>query len=274
MATPRRVCLNCGRALAGRDVRRKTCSDRCRKAIQRARGAQRVTSLPDAELTGDAIHNERGARSPLRQVISEELRPIVREAIDEEVIKAIGALVRLSPGAIAALEDDLDSDDPLIRQRAYSLVLKFALDNAHITPPRADKPHLQVDVNLPRPDTTPAPPLDDASRALEPAPGRICVGCREPRAASDFQADAPMCSRCLEQRRERVLAALHSQDAVREPTSTAVLQRPGSIGGPEVHQIGTGFQSGELRAARVGPVRPPDHPWAAQDREAAHIEND
>lgn len=272
MATPRRVCLNCGRALRGRDVRRKTCSDRCRKAIQRARGAQRVTSLPDAELTGDAVHNDRGPRSPLRQVIAEELRPIVREAIDEEVIKAIGALVRLSPGAIVALSEDLDSDDPQIRQRAYSLVLKFALDNPHVTPPRADKPHLQVDVNLPRPGPPPDRAIellkeDDPPHDLEHQ--RVCVGCREPRRTSDFQADAPMCTRCLTQRRERVLGALHSQDAVREPTSTAILQRPGSIGGPEVHQVGPGLQPGNVR-----PPRPPDHPWSAQSREAARIEND
>jgi hypothetical protein len=200
----RRVCLNCGKPLQGKA--RRSCSDRCRKALERQRS--RDAGPGSRESLAREIHDDRGTRSALREAVVQELRPVVREAIDEQVIQAIGQFVKLAPAALAALQEDLTAEDAQIRQRAYTLVAKFMLDNQHITPARQDHPALQIHVDLPRPgaEAAPAPTSDE---------GRRCVECNLAKPIYEFApTNAPMCQACQEQRKESVLSSLH---VVRNP---------------------------------------------------------
>src|SRR5690349_23145594 len=74
-----------------------------------------TTYTPEQKEIADAVSGE--ALNVAHEVAKEELRPIVRAAITDDTLRAIDKLVGLTGRMIDALEEDLDADDMVIRQR-------------------------------------------------------------------------------------------------------------------------------------------------------------
>jgi len=184
-------------ALPGCDVvvtgRRMTCSAAHRQAWNRLKKrveAQR-DNIGDSK-PADAAQLVEGA-DPVGlalEVMKEELRPHVRDALDEDVLKAIRGLVVLTPQLIESLGKDLLSGDPIARGRAQTLVSKYTLGAFS-----ADKEASTRPINLnfgsmpvpgePLPDTTPA---GDTVQQ--------CERCGEPKTLDHFEPGAGRCNEC------------------------------------------------------------------------------
>lgn len=161
----------------------------------------RYEHSPHLKTMAEATRNE--IQEVAHDVIADELRPVVREAMTEDVLRSIHQLVALTPEAIVAIGEDLQSGDPVIRNRASTLVLKYTLGHpALIRPSDADpSQQLTVNLNLPRPG---APAVEvEPTDAVEL---RTCDKCGKERPTHEFVADSLRCQECWDAQREEVAA--------------------------------------------------------------------
>lgn len=164
----------------------------------------------------------------LRDVAREELRPVVRQAITEDVLRAAERLVNLTPLMVDAIEQDLRSTDKNLRQKAYTLLARHTLGNHSIAPP-ADEPGkapLQVVFALPRPggpadESIPLtaelpesvePPdvevVEEPAEVAEPDDGSTLQDCHECGVAKpmdQFVAGSDRCQKCHDDLRAQVI---------------------------------------------------------------------
>lgn len=272
MASPRRRCANCGKPLEGRP-NQKTCSPACRAALKRTRDRTnkrqelRALAAVETEFPAEGPDEvqaaiQRRRDDVIREAFVDELRPVLREAIDEDVIRAIKGMVGLAPAAILALKQDLESGDAVLRSKAASLIIKYTMGNNLVTPTREGSQGGLTIINQ-LPDAPQAAVLETGqtedvidAEVDEDDDARRCESCRLPRPASDFVGDAPICNHCLADRRARAFDAILSKDALRQSETAEIIQRQGGVGQPEVHQAGPGLQPGDLRTPGVVPERP------------------
>lgn len=275
MATPSGGTPTTGRSAASE---RDRFNARNRKRRQRERER--------AEHGGKARRNEdimaiigKGRDDVIREVLAEELRPVVREAIDQDAVRAIRGLVGLAPAAILVLAEALESDDEVIRTRAATLIAKYTLGNPLVTPPRDDAGNGLVIINaLPRPgalavEGTPAPlglsESVDATAELmdDDSERRRCDTCRLDKPLNQFPGDGPRCQSCMDEKKNAVIdafltpderTALPSNHALPESGPTAPIQRQSAPGQPQVHQTGPGLQPGDIRTTWTEQVRQAD----------------
>jgi hypothetical protein len=198
-----RVCTECGNSLSGADPRRKTCGDACRAKRSRrlhrqkkeAGEARKANHSEDERELALAVRTE--VKDVGHEVLREELRPIVRESITEETIRAIGQLVRLTPTVVEKLAEDIESEDSTIRQKAYSLVAKYTLGHPAIVQAEDQDKNQQLVVNfeLPRPgaDIEAAEPATE----IEFDEIRQCDKCGEDKPLSAFVANSYRCQDCF-----------------------------------------------------------------------------
>lgn len=197
-STLERRCSECPNSLAGKKPQTKTCSQECRSA--RSRRLKRAAKEP-------TYHKELSAyvrrESPeiAHKVMEEELRPIVREALTEDVLRSLKRMVGLTPLVMDAIEEDLRSEDSTIRQRAYSLVMKYTVGHPAVVRPEEANAGQQLVVNfqLPRPGSpgdvvAPSPVLDsDGSEEL-----LVCDSCGEDRVPSEMVSGSTRCQECFD----------------------------------------------------------------------------
>jgi len=214
-----RTCSECGTSLAGKGPHAKTCSPNCRskrsrrlKRQQKERGEERALPEAQKELS-ERIRGEQD--DVLHKVIEEEVRPVVRESITEDTLKAIGNLVGLTPRAVAAIEDDLASDDATIRQRAYTLIMKYTVGHqAIVRPPDEDRSQpIVVNFDLPRPayvegdvDNSEPEHVDEAIVV------KTCDVCGREAPSDEFAANSTRCLDCYAKQRARAEAFLKDHD--------------------------------------------------------------
>lgn len=195
--------------LKGKPHGTKTCSERCKsqRARRTRRAKQRVAQNaalpPGLKDVSDVVTN--GVKDAAHEVLQEELRPIVREMLTEDVLAGISTLVGLTPAAIAKLQEHLESEDETISQRAYTLLLKYTMGNPSVAPPPSTPAQggLSVVFNVPRPGDTTVPEVIEAE-ALEvsdPAAQRECTDCGKPRPESEFVAGSDRCTECFDDMR-------------------------------------------------------------------------
>src|SRR5690349_7321614 len=136
-----------------------------------------TTYTPEQKEIADAVSGE--ALNVAHEVAKEELRPIVRAAITDDTLRAIDKLVGLTGRMIDALEEDLDADDMVIRQRAYTLGLKYTVGHQAIVRPDSDTAgqQLVVQFNLPRPGGAGETQEQEAAVELEATEVRTCDTC-------------------------------------------------------------------------------------------------
>lgn len=218
---------------------------------------------PAGKTVNEIVRGE--AVDVVERIFREELRPVVREAIDEEVLRAIKGMVGLTPAAITALADDLGSDDKVIRQRAYSLIVKYVLGNPAVTPTREEgKPPFQVNFQLPR-GTEVSTSADTEAVSTYDDETRPCIVCGQQRREDEYTAGAPTCNVCMAKRRAMVEAAMGpaipgdpgvarypEAHAVREPSSAEEVLRHS-----EPAQVPTGVQRGHAEGGQAAGTRAP-----------------
>jgi hypothetical protein len=205
-----RTCSECGTSLAGRAPQTKTCSPEHRQ--QRAR---RVRALTRAEQRDEAtrnhtppeiaeimavVANPATRNNTLKRVVEQELRPIIRSAMTEELLRAIQDMMNLTPRAVAAIHEDLESDDAVIRQRAYTLLIKYTIGHPALLHGDDTSDSKQININfaaLPRPDEIPP----DAEIVEEV---RVCDLCSEPKPESEFVSGSDRCVACFERWQQEI----------------------------------------------------------------------
>ena len=268
MATPARRCAICGKSLAGMSPKARTCGPAHQKALARRRDREREDARKSAGRGADDVDEltsliNQKTQDAVRAAFVEELRPVLREAIDEDAVRAIQGMVGLAPAAILVLQRDLAGEDPIAASRAAGLILKYTLGNALVTPPRADTGDKLVIINaLPRPDQPALPPSGDIvdATAYDDTETRTCDTCRLPKPLDEFPGNGPRCRQCMDEAKERIVnaflnederAALLSGGALRQPETAADVQREGERGRPEIHQAGAGLRPGDVRPSRL-----------------------
>lgn len=210
MNTPARICSEwglrpeCKGSLEGRSPQAKTCSVGCRQ--------HRARRLRKDNIDAGALEATRGVRELVRAggqdavqaVLKQELAPIVREAIDDDVLQAISKMVGLTTRAVEVLQRDLDGEDKVLAQRAASLVVKYTVGHpALVRPADEAPPQLEVHFNLPRPDAD-APQYDEEGELV--AEEKVCDNCGESRPTSQFESGSDRCRSCFERIRDEARA--------------------------------------------------------------------
>lgn len=204
MAAARR-CTECSAPLVNEDgtpkpAGTKTCSIKCKskrgRRIKAARLAASSKSPYAPELQDMAAAAQGKAVDVAQQVMAEELRPIVREAITHDVLRAIETLVGLNEDAIAVLKTQLESDDETIAQRAATLIMKYTLGNPSVAPPPSEKAPapMTVTFNIPRPGDMSQP----ESAPAEAVELRTCTDCGNAKPEQDFVGASPRCQECFD----------------------------------------------------------------------------
>lgn len=219
--TPRRRCLECGAPLEG-GVQQRFCNGTHQKRYKRRQlrmataaevekyGATPSDGAADGHAHTSDIAKLVGTRREeiIRETFIEELRPVVREAIDEEAVRAIKGMVGLAPTAVLVLEQDLQSDDPMTRSKAAALVIKYTLGNPNVTPPReGSMSGVTIINNLPDAGgpINHTPVEEDALIDGEAVELRRCDTCNLDKPLEDFPGDGPRCATCLADRKAQVL---------------------------------------------------------------------
>jgi hypothetical protein len=203
-----RTCSECGAPLSSRSVRSTTCSDKCRTARSR-RVRRQNREVEDFQERNNAGANEiaaivrREAPDVVTRVMKAELQPIVRQALTEDVLRSINSLVGLTPRAVAALTEDLESEDRTIRQRAYTLLIKYTVGHPALVKQEDtdDNRQLVVNFNLPRPDA-PSQVNEEENLAVEL---RACDMCGEDKSPDEFASGSSRCLACFDEWKKRVM---------------------------------------------------------------------
>lgn len=197
-------------ALPGCDIvvtgKRQTCSAAHRQAWSRLRkrAAKEYDKIGEGMGVPADAAQQAAAADPVElaiEVFKQELTPIVREAITDDTIKAIRALVTLHPTLIESLAKDLSNPDPVARGRAQALVAKYTLG---FLDPKNEQNTRPLVINLgdmPHPDDDGADPVPE----VDSTELRECDRCLEQKPLSDFTADAPRCDECQAEIKQEVL---------------------------------------------------------------------
>lgn len=226
--TVSRVCSECGNQLgADASPKRITCGDDCRKARSRRlkresgelpwpdpdRHSKNATPPPHHKRLQEAINNEMD--DAVHETLQEELRPVVREAITEDVLRSIQSAVGLVPSALSAIQEDLGSSDAVLRQRAATLLLKYTLGHPALIPDANDDGHKQIIVNFEGmhrpPEVTGQPAVTVEAEEVESTPNvlpqsvdsedelRECDNCGASKPDSEFVENSDRCVKCFEE---------------------------------------------------------------------------
>lgn len=224
------VCSECGERLPeGTHPSRLTCPDtpdkpscanrRKQRLKSAARKAARQRAKPRSA-SGGLEHDYRG--EPMHQaaipsvsgvssaideighkVIAEELRPMIRQALTDNVLDALTKLVGITPDIVARLAEDVNDEDPVVRQKAYGLVLRYVLGHGAVQPKdeaeRATMTVLFESMPRPAPDaTSPEPPqLPEPAVEVEADELKPCEDCNVEKPVTEFDNDAPRCRQCV-----------------------------------------------------------------------------
>lgn len=138
----------------------------------------------------------REAPDSIHAVMKEELRPIIREALTEDTLRAIQALVNLTPRAVELIGQDLESDDALVRQKAYTLLLKYTAGHPAVVKPEEGPAGNQINVSfeLPRPEQT----VDMTADDVDVIDLKQCDMCHADKPVTEFVANSNRCQECMD----------------------------------------------------------------------------
>lgn len=204
-----RICSEpgCGNSLAGLGPKALSCSPECRKArharqVREKRRGEVATVKAFASAADDKTKHD-----IIKQAVREQVEPVVRAALANETLAAISKLVKLVPSAIDALEEDLLGDDPLLRQRAYSLLIKYTAGHPAIVRPddATGAGQMVVNFNLPRPDSNP-----QELNADEVIEMKTCDLCDTAKPSTEMVAGANRCQSCMDRWKAEIQAAVAS----------------------------------------------------------------
>lgn len=176
----------------------KTCSDKCRghRSRRKRRNKRNSAHASHTDVEHQPVKKiiDGVVEDVARDQLTKELQPVVREAITEDTLRAIRNMVNLTPNAVAVLEEDLASTNPTIRQRAYTLILKYTVGHPAVVRQEDTDPHQQLVVNfgaMPRPTEG-----DDGTVDAEVIEERECATCHEVKVLDEFVGNSDRCHAC------------------------------------------------------------------------------
>jgi hypothetical protein len=181
----------------------KTCSTACRsRRAHRLKAQQKRQGKAMGEANANPPHlNALATKDIVHELAKEELRPVVRESLTQEVLEGIGKLVGLTTLMVNAIEEDLNSGDKYLRQKAYSLLARYTLGNQSVAPAAAavQPQAMQVIFQLPRPG-------DDGQAAVHVTAEEIktCHECDTEKPVAAFVEDSERCQQCHDELQARV----------------------------------------------------------------------
>lgn len=208
------TCTECDRP-----VRRPgaACSATCRSRRKRRVDAQAASGRDVTKLVTDEA--ERVAQKEL----AEALRPVVKEAITQDVVDRIHEMIGGMPDAIEALMEDispepggpdgeLTSDQLDRRQRAYSQLFKLTAGNRNLVPDiNADK---NRDLTVIFGGALARTEIQRQSGDVDPTSGVIeskeCDSCHVGKPLSEFVGSSDRCKTCFQEMREAAMGVLGS----------------------------------------------------------------
>jgi len=198
-----RLCTECGGPLIGKATSAYTCSDSCRKKRQRRRAAKNAEAKQRDATVSQIVRSE--VRDVATDVLKAELAPVVREALDDDVLRAVRGMVALTPRAVQVLGEQLDSEDQVLAGRAASLVVKYTVGHPALVRPQDEAAQpMQVIFQLPRADEPSAPPALEAEAEEDDGPRR-CDTCHQDKPGDAFEGGSDRCTECFERDRARIL---------------------------------------------------------------------
>lgn len=244
-----KVCTECGDPFVAGSEMALTCGVRCRKRrstrMKRAAAAgeeapEYATAAGPSALVLEAARNEALDDLPAvaREVLAEELRPAVREALTGAVLQSIGDMVGLMPLVQDALRDDLTALTPLFndegmqltdpdgnpiflpdydrRAKAVALVVKYTVGQPGLAPQAETPEQAPITIVFP-PGMEPPKQLgavDDATEALVLEEGqKLCDICATAKPDDEFVAGSTRCHACHDGQRARIEAAIAERTA-------------------------------------------------------------
>lgn len=205
-------CANCGTEFEPRSGNQKFCDNpECKPAHYRKRTERRQAEKAALEAMRDPayaeVFSESEERTLLQTILREELQPFVREQISEETIQAIGKLYKLVPKALAVLQADLSHPDPVVRQKAVTLIMRYSMSDSLL--PKQEDTSPQMHVHVPASLQVPAPEAIDSTVAedsdVHVLGQRQCEQCGEHKPADQFEGNARRCQRCVDSFRRETL---------------------------------------------------------------------
>lgn len=207
MANPfqgKNLCTECGKLIIQKPKGgiRVTCSKNCRSKRSRRKQKEerdRQKAVKQAQLLSDhqaAVNDVVQGRVPdvANGLIKEEMRPIIREAITDDVLGAIKTMVNLAPQAVAALALDMKDPKPAVRQKAYTLWFQYTVGQQGLHSPDKDgkSGDMTIVFDMPRPPANGH--IEDAEIIEEAA--RVCENCGVSKPESDFIESSDRCKEC------------------------------------------------------------------------------
>lgn len=165
------------------------CSDACRFRRSRDKRSGRGTR----EAVPDLIEN--GIVPVTQQVLAEELRPVIREAITEEVLAGVHQLIGHVPAAIQRAAELLDSSDETLRYQAAALILRHTAGNKNVVPDvnEGRQRDLHVTFALPRPQG-PTQADGESTGVIET---KECDSCGHTKTLDEFMGQSDRCKECF-----------------------------------------------------------------------------
>jgi hypothetical protein len=195
-------CSECGKPLENPVA--KTCGNICRKKrgrriARQKKEAGRQNALPEHQkMLADVTRGI--APDVAHEVAKEEIRPVVREALTQDVLNSIGALVQLTPLAVAALATDLQSADDKIRQKATELLLRYTVGHQAVAPSQQNAP-APMQVQLMWPTAAPDGTIDAPRTLVEATEDDNlveCMECHEKKQPGQMYLGSERCTDCHE----------------------------------------------------------------------------
>jgi hypothetical protein len=199
-----RQCLNCEEDLEfGAPPTKKYCSDACRKQFDRA--LERGTGLTPAkakELAGKLAFAK--MEDVVREVLHEEIRKTITQHVRDNVLGAVEVMSQMLPDALAGLAKDLEDPDPVFRQRAAGMVIKYVMPLANQGDDGEDARIINIIHNVPIPEgnfgdslAVHVEAIHDTVDAVEDYPE--CYMCHEPKHpdAGQWNATGFRCRACI-----------------------------------------------------------------------------
>lgn len=152
------MCLACGEPLPEpRRSTRKYCDRACRAKFQRIVALEKKADgtpekISDAQKRMKALAFE-NLGDEVRQVLREEIRETISQHVKDNVLGAAEVMTHMLPTAMAAVKQDLESEDWMSRSRAYALVMKYAMAFAEADAKEEKAQNIVVVSGVPTPDT-------------------------------------------------------------------------------------------------------------------------
>lgn len=247
MTSFQRVCSECPTPFVTTSPRAKTCSGSCRSKRKRRLDAGDTADVAGGNNAAKAIAKAKKATmddlpAVVREVMAEEVRPVVREALSSRVLEAIGSMTELIPLMFDALKDDLVAQEPCVdpatgehvtmmdgtpvytvdydrRSKARDLVAKYTLGQPGLAPQPEAAANAPITVVFPG-MSQPEPIYIRAADAIADAPlelpagvsddARMCDLCHDWKEPVELVGDSDRCYPCHEAARVKMEARLPS----------------------------------------------------------------